>query len=142
MASVKIGPGRKLEHKKAAVPELPKVERVAALAVTGLGRAAAACPLVKAPLSALHEFFVLKNETGMVVPDAYRPDADSFGAYARKLARAWGRVVLELYRILGLEGEFGIGFLFAEETEAEFEQSAQFGSVYYLNPAVITRQEL
>jgi hypothetical protein len=90
------------------------------------------------PVSQLCEEFILKNETDLKIPDYYRPDHASFGAYGRKLARIWGRLVLELHRVLELEATFAIGFVFDEDSEAQFE-NGDYGIVYYLNPAKIVQ---
>jgi len=90
--------------------------------------------------STIAEEFIIKNETTIKVPDYYHPDSDQFGAYSRKLARIWGRLILELHRKYELETEFSIGFIFSDEAEAEYEDSS-YGKVYYLNPATIVEQK-
>lgn len=92
------------------------------------------------PVSVISEEFVLKNETTLKVPDYYQPDSDLFGTYSKKLARMWGRLVLELHRMFGLESEFAIGFVFSDDCEAQFEKTQEFGTVYYLNPAEVVVQ--
>lgn len=94
-----------------------------------------------APASVISEEFVLKNETTLKIPDYYQPDSDQFGTYSKKLARVWGRLVLELHRMLGLETEFAIGFVFSDDCEAQHEKTDKFGTVYYLNPALIVEQK-
>jgi hypothetical protein len=90
-------------------------------------------------VSQISEEFILKNETDMKIPDYYRPDHETFGAYGKKLARMWGRLVLELHKMLNLEATFSIGFVFDEDSEAQFEDGAH-GLVYYLNPAKVVQQ--
>ncbi len=53
--------------------------------------------------------FVIKNESGMVVPDYYKPEGELSG-YSRKLIRYWGRILLELHRLFDREDSFSIGF--------------------------------
>jgi len=88
----------------------------------------------------ISEEFVIKNETDLVVPTYYRPDEADFSSYSRKLARIWGRLMLQLHRTFDHEADFAIGFIFPEdETEAEFEEG-RFGRVYYIAPALLVEQ--
>lgn len=112
-----------------------RVGVLAAATVTGSVAAEDASP----PLSVLQEEFILKNETTLQVPDYYRPDTAAFGTYGRKLARIWGRLVLELHRLLKLEAEFSIGFVFSDDCEAQHELG-WYGRVYYINPATVVEQ--
>lgn len=93
------------------------------------------------PVSVISEEFVLKNETTLKIPDYYQPDSDQFGTYGKKLARIWGRLVLELHRMESLEQEFAIGFVFSDDCEAQYEKTRQYGVVYYLNPALVVEQQ-
>jgi len=86
------------------------------------------------------EDFVLKNESGLVVPDYYRPDSDGFSSYSKKLVKYWGRVLLELHRLFDVESAFSVGFVFDEDCEAQFELSDSYGKVYYVSPAKIVEQ--
>lgn len=95
---------------------------------------------VPRPVSVISEEFVLKNELTMKIPDYYQPDSPAFGTYSKKLARVWGRLLVELHRLFKLDAEFGIGFLFSDDNEAQYE-SGQFGVMYYLNPAVVVEQK-
>jgi hypothetical protein len=88
---------------------------------------------------AIGEEFVIKNETDLVVPTYYRPDESDFSSYSKKLARIWGRLMLQLHRTFDHEAEFAIGFLFSDEDEAQFEDG-QFGKVYYIAPAKLVEQ--
>ncbi len=120
------------------------LERSCALATTGSSSQAAAvltetAPV--APVSTIAEFFVIKNETTMQIPDYYQPDSDQFGSYGKKLARIWGRLLLELHRLYEVETEFGIGFVFDDEALAQRETTNEYGTVYYLNPAMIVQQK-
>lgn len=38
------------------------------------------------------------------------------------------------------ESEFGIGFILSDDCEAQYEQTSEFGVVYYLNPASVVEQ--
>ena len=93
------------------------------------------------PVSVIAEEFILKNETTLKIPDYYQPDSDQFGAYSKKLARMWGRIILELHRMFGLEKEFAIGFIFSDDCEAQYEKTREFGTVYYVNPAEVVSQK-
>lgn len=86
-----------------------------------------------------HEF-IIKNESGMEIPDYYRPTSTEFSEYSRRLVRIWGRLMLEMHRLFDREDVFSIGFIFDSETSAEHEQSDSFGRVYYLSPAEIVEQ--
>lgn len=89
--------------------------------------------------SNIAEEFVLKNETTLKIPDYYRPDSDSFCVYSRKLARIWGRLLLELHTLLEHESEFSVGFVFSDDCEAQHEVTNEYGTVYYINPAEIVQ---
>jgi hypothetical protein len=94
---------------------------------------------ISEPVSQIAEEFVIRNETDMLIPAYYLPDSPAFGSYGRKLARMWGRLLLELHRVFEHEAEFSIGFGFDEDAEASHEEG-EFGRVYYINPAVIVKQ--
>lgn len=96
--------------------------------------------VVPIPVNVISEFFVVKNETSLQVPAYYLPGHDQFGTYGKKLARMWGRLVLELHRMYQSEKEFGIGFVLSDDCEAQYEQTNEFGTVYYLNPASVVEQ--
>lgn len=84
--------------------------------------------------------FVLKNETGLAIPDYYCPDSREFSTYSKKLTRTWGRLLLELHRLFERSDAFSVGFVFDEECEAQFEQHSDFGKIYYINPARVVTQ--
>lgn len=48
-------------------------------------------------------------------------------------------LLLELHQLLDHSASFAIGFLFDEDSQAEYEEG-RFGPVYYINPAVVMRQ--
>lgn len=87
--------------------------------------------------------FILKNETGLKVPNHFDPASTEFSSYSEKLVRIWGRLVLEMHRLFDHESSFSIGFLFdggdVGATEAEYEKG-DYGEVYYLNPAEVVEQ--
>jgi hypothetical protein len=84
--------------------------------------------------------FVIKNESGMEVPDYYRPTSETFSDYSKRLVRIWGRLMLQLHRLFDREDVFSIGFIFDDEIEAQHEKSSQYGRVYYIAPATIVEQ--
>jgi len=94
-----------------------------------------------ASLSCISEEFIIKNETELAIPNYYLPDSRSFSTYSKKLAKVWGRLMLEMHRLFDKEGDFAIGFVFDDQVEAEWE-SGQFGTVYYINPAQVVEQNL
>lgn len=82
--------------------------------------------------------FILKNTTGMVTPDYYTP-GDSFSRYSKDLIRVWAALMLKMYQVHNLSGEFSVGFVLDEENEAEHECGV-YGRVYYINPAKVVCQ--
>jgi hypothetical protein len=94
----------------------------------------------KTPKSKLGMNFILKNETDLKIPAYYDPGTGEFSEYSRKLVRIWGRLMVEMHRLFDAEAEFSIGFVFDEESEAEFENGG-YGQVYYLNPCKIKEQK-
>jgi hypothetical protein len=84
--------------------------------------------------------FIIKNESGMDIPDYYRPTSPDFSEYSQRLVRIWGRLMLQMHRLFDREDIFSIGFIFDSETQAEHEKSENFGRVYYLSPAEIVEQ--
>jgi hypothetical protein len=91
-------------------------------------------------LSQLDTGFIVRNEMELKVPEYYLPDSEKFGTYARKLAKLWGRLLVELYELFDVDGVFSIGFVFSEEAEALHERSREHGRVYYVNPAEVVAQ--
>lgn len=85
-----------------------------------------------------HEFIV-KNETDLVVPPYYRPDNEQFSSHSKKLIRLWGRLIIELHRMFDHSASFAVGFIFSDNTEAEFEDG-RYGKVYYIGPAKVVEQ--
>jgi len=95
---------------------------------------------VNVPKVHLNTEFILKNETDLDIPDYYQPGV-KFGTYSKKLIRIWGRLLLELHKLFNHEADFTIGFLFSNDTEAQFETHREFGSIYLLNPVSIVSQK-
>jgi hypothetical protein len=85
--------------------------------------------------------FVIKNTTGLQIPTYYQPHRPEFGGYARSLVRIWHHLMLELHQMLAVTDPFSLGFVFDEDSEAEYEQSSAYGRTFYLNPAVIVQQK-
>lgn len=87
--------------------------------------------------------FILKNETGLKVPNHFDPASTEFSSYSEKLVRIWGRLVLEMHRLFDYEASFSVGFIFDDgdvgATEAQYEKG-NYGEVYYLNPAEVVEQ--
>lgn len=75
--------------------------------------------------------FILKNTTGKKIPAWWTPGPRFKG---KALVRAWAAVLLKLHQIMGWGGEFSVGFVFDDESEAESERTPAYGQVYYLNP--------
>lgn len=83
--------------------------------------------------------FILKTTCGMEIPAYYQP-GDAFSKYSRELVRVWIGSLVKIYEILGVGGQFSVGFIFDEDREAEFEEG-EYGKVYYLNPSVLVSQK-
>lgn len=83
--------------------------------------------------------FVLRNDSGMQIPDYYKPG--QFSAYSDKLVNAWVKLLMECYRTFGRVETFSVGFCFddAEDTWAMFERSSDYGRVFYINPAKVVK---
>jgi hypothetical protein len=96
-------------------------------------------PQPRREVATLGEEFILKNESGLQIPAYFMPDSIEFSMYSRKLIRMWGRLMLTLHRVFDLEAEFGLGFIFDDSTEAEYEDR-DYGKLYLLNPAAIVEQ--
>lgn len=79
--------------------------------------------------------FILKNATGMKTPSYYTP-GDGFSRYSRDLVRCWTGLLLKLHQVCDRSGEFSVGFVFDEESEAESEKGV-YGQVYYVNPVKV-----
>lgn len=144
----------------AAFVEAPKVERTDERVVYAPG-AVGVLPTVMATseqistdevthtyeriVSQISEEFIIRNETDLKVPDYYQPNSDVFCTYARKLARIWGRLILELHKKFALEAEFAIGFCFDHDAEDGEEalamyENGSYGRVYYISPAEVVGQ--
>ena len=82
--------------------------------------------------------FIVKNNTGLRVPDYYMPHG--FSAYSKKLVSVWVKCMLEMHRLFGHEDTFAVGFILDDERGAEHEKTDEYGRVYYINPAVVVEQ--
>jgi len=96
-------------------------------------------PVPRRQVATLGHQFVLKNETDLKVPAYYDPGSGEFSSHSTKLARFWGRIMLEMHRLFDVEDEFSIGFLFSEDDAAQHERG-DYGRVYYLNPCKVVEQ--
>jgi hypothetical protein len=125
-----------------AVVETPAV----CVVDTGVPLAAALCDSgagIRDQVQARHEEpagvlameFIIKNcHARRDVPREFDPGSNAFSDHAHWLAESWARCLLELHRAFGIHDAFSVGFIFSEEIEAEFEQSSQYGKVYFVNP--------
>lgn len=91
------------------------------------------------PAGGLGHEFIIKNETNLQVPDYYCPHSDQFSNYSRSLVRYWGRILIEMHKLVGDNDPFSIGFIFSDNCKAEHE-NGNYGRVYYLNPAKVVEQ--
>ncbi len=123
--------------------QLDEGERTSALATSGDfgGEPAGFSTVGEFVRSQISEEFILKNETTLQIPAYYQPDSEQFGSHGKKLARIWGRLVLELHRMFEVEKTFAIGFVFSDDCEAQYAEGDRYGIVYYLNPAVVVEQK-
>lgn len=121
----------------AAVAAGPATENVPQT-TSGIRVVVGTCQDEEAAVSLGHEFIV-KNTTGMVTP-AYHVPGDEFSIYSKQLVRVWAAVMLKMYQIHGIGGEFSVGFVFDEDSVAEFENGV-YGKVYYINPARVVCQK-
>lgn len=84
--------------------------------------------------------FVIKNETGLKIPEYYTPD--KFSSYAKGLVWRWTGILVTLADIYGYSKPFAVGFIFTDEpTEAQFESTTENGRVIYIKPATVVRAE-
>jgi len=83
--------------------------------------------------------FIIKNDTGMMIPTHYLPS--EFSEYSDKLVKIWAKVLLTMHDLFNKQGEFSIGFVFDEMAAAEFEFTPKYGDVYYINPVAIKKQK-
>ncbi len=88
--------------------------------------------------SKLNHEFVVKNTTGMAIPEHYLPH--NFSEYSLKITKVWAKTLLALHELFGKQAEFSVGYIFDEDREAEYESKGHYGEVYYLNPITIVRQ--
>lgn len=82
--------------------------------------------------------FIIKNATGMKTPVWYVP-GERFSQTSRELVTAWTAILLKLYQIHNISTEFSVGFVFDEESEAEYETGV-YGEVYYINPTRLVEE--
>lgn len=82
-----------------------------------------------------HEFLIRSELGKMMIPEHFTPDA--FSEYSARLVRIWASLMLEIHMLFGNTDDFGVGFVFNETAEAMCEKTASYGTVFYINPAVI-----
>lgn len=82
-----------------------------------------------------HEFLIRSELGKMMIPEHFTPDA--FSEYSARLVRIWASLMLEIHMLFGNTDDFGVGFVFNETAEAMCEKTASYGTVFYVNPAVI-----
>lgn len=116
-------------------------------AVTQLPGSATPAPAAAAVVATLEDAdksvsvgpqFILKNTTGMKTPERFTP-GESFSRSSRELVQGWTGILLKLHQLLNIGGEFSVGFVLDEDTEAECERGP-YGLVYYINPARIATE--
>lgn len=83
--------------------------------------------------------FIIRNTTGMEIPNHYIP-GKYFSTYSDKLIKFWARYLITIHELHNDTRQFSIGFVFDEEDEALYERNYEYGTVYYINPAVVVRQ--
>jgi hypothetical protein len=86
-----------------------------------------------------HEF-IMKNCVRKSVPKEFDPDGPAFSGHARWLVKAWAGCLLELYDLHQIDGPFSVGFVLSEDCVAQCETNSDYGTVYYLNPCVVSKR--
>lgn len=89
---------------------------------------------VQAPVIS-HEFLIRSELGKMMIPEHFTPEA--FSEYSARLVRIWAALMLEIHMLFGNTSDFGVGFVFNETSEAMCEKTAAYGTVFYINPAVV-----
>lgn len=84
--------------------------------------------------------FILKNCSGMKTPVRFVP-GEKFAKGSKELVLSWTALLLKLYQLHNVSGEFSVGFVIDEESEAEHEMSSTYGRVYYINPTKMIESE-
>jgi hypothetical protein len=84
--------------------------------------------------------FILKNETGMKIPDYFTPE--KFSAYSKGLIWRWMGSLVTLADIYGTADPFSVGFLFTEDgTEAQHELTDDGMHIMYIKPVTVVRHD-
>ena len=78
---------------------------------------------------------VVKNTTGMVIPEYYLPGTMS--KYTTTVLNWYARAIKKCLEILEKNAEFSLGLVFDAECEAQVEVSGKYGPVFYINPVKI-----
>ena len=87
--------------------------------------------------SVLGHEFLLKNCVRRDIPSEFNPDLLAFSDHAHWIIRAWAGCLVELHRLHGIDHEFSVGFIHAEDTLAEYEYHRDYGRIYFINPCVV-----
>lgn len=82
--------------------------------------------------------FIIRNESGMKIPEYYLPG--SMSEYAEKVARWYRNCIKVAMWLLDVEEEFSTGFVFGDN-EGMHEGSSPYGKVFYINPVSIVEQK-
>jgi hypothetical protein len=88
--------------------------------------------------------FLTKNTTGLKIPQCYLPpngSANRWSSYSDTLARCWGNVLFELHKQFDICVPFSVGFIFDADTLAQYSECGNHGTVYYIAPAVLKKQD-
>lgn len=78
---------------------------------------------------------VVKNTTGMVIPEYYLPGTMS--KYTTTVLNWYARAVKKCLEILEQNADFSLGLVFDAECEAQVEVNPKYGPVFYINPVKI-----
>jgi hypothetical protein len=96
---------------------------------------------VEAPkVNLLGHEFIVKNCVRKSVPKEFDPDGLVFSGHARWLVKAWAGCLLELYDLHQIDNPFSVGFVLSEDCIAQAETGSDYGTVYYLNPCVVSKR--
>jgi len=86
--------------------------------------------------------FVIKNGVHdtfgkqRAIPAKFLP-CEKFSPYSKRLTKIWVQLLTTLYRLDERNGTFRVGFIFDDETNAEYEVEDGI-TTYYINPANFT----
>lgn len=78
--------------------------------------------------------FHIKNETNLKIAPYFLPG--NFSGYARTLAERWANCLICLRDILDYPHPFAVGFVFSEDSEAQYEEHDN-RRIFLINPAKV-----